>query len=169
MGFIYSQDSILILEFLERHGPASFPALLDLAICQGWNKDGKKVRAMHRLGLAFKELQMSRSAFKLVLDKQEFWFPDGYIREHGNIDPAKQDVIARQAVQQEKLAARLEEVGGRLENGVAVFPSGVQYPVRYDIDNGVICFGNDLCCHFDDLRDKDKAFKDCIRTKKNGK
>ena len=89
--FINNSDAGQILDFLEKNGPAPYEALLALAICHGWNRDGKKVRAMHRLGVALKKLKSSRSAYRLELGGREFWFPDGYTKANGRIDPAKQE------------------------------------------------------------------------------
>jgi hypothetical protein len=171
-GFINNCDAKLILDFLERHGPAPYEALLDLAVCHGWNKDGKKVRAMHKLGLALKKLKSSRSAYRLELGGREFWFPDGYTKAKGRIDPAKQEAAALQAVREEELAGRrqelaallseqLEVAGGHLANGVATF-DGASYPVKFNLQKEIFYLGDRFYCSLGDLKDRNKPFKSCL-------
>jgi hypothetical protein len=172
-GFINNDDAKLILDFLEKQGPAPYDALLALAILQGWNRDGKKVRAMHRLALALKRLAASKCAYRLELDGKEFWFPDGYVKDNGHIDPAMQDAIVWQAVRQEELDARRQELiallseklledGACLESGEAII-DGTRYPVRFNLQKEVYYFGDKLYCHLSDLRDRKKSFKNCLQ------
>jgi hypothetical protein len=171
-GFINNCDAKLILDFLERNGPAPYEALLALAICHGWNRDGKKVRAMHRLGLALKKLKSSRSAYRLDLGGREFWFPDGYVKENGRIDPAKQEAAALQAVRDEELAGRrqelaallsdrLEEAGGHLANGVATL-GGASYPVKFNLQKEIFYLGDQFYFSLSDLKDQNKPFQSCL-------
>jgi hypothetical protein len=170
--FINNCDAREILDFLERNGPAPYEALLALANCHGWNRDGKKVRAMHRLGLALKKLKSSRSAYRLDLGGKEFWFPDGYVKENGRIDPASQEAVALQAVREEELAERrkelsallserLEMAGGHLVNGVATF-DGTSYSVRFNLTKDIFYLGDISYCSLSDLKDQSKPFKSCL-------
>ena len=170
--FTNNSDAGQILDFLEKNGPAPYEALLALAICHGWNRDGKKVRAMHRLGVALKKLALSGSAYRVELGGREFWFPDGYAKEHGHIDPANQEVAALQAVRDEELAARrkeltallsgrLEEAGGRLANGIATL-DGASYPVKFNLQKEFFYLGDQFICYLSDLKDQNKPFQSCL-------
>jgi len=171
-GFSNNCDAKLILDFLARHGPAPYEALLALAICHGWNKDGKQVRAKHRLGLALKKLRSSRIAYRLELGGREFWFPDGYAKTNGRIDPAAQEAAALQAVREEELAGRrqelatllsgrLEEAGGHLADGMATF-DGASYPVKFNLQKEIFYLGDRFCCSLSDLQDRSIPFENCL-------
>ena len=69
---------------------------------------------MHRLGLALKKLKSSRSAYRLELGGREFWLPDGYTKTKGRIDPDKQGAAALQAVRDEELAGRRQDLAALL-------------------------------------------------------
>jgi hypothetical protein len=166
------EDAKLILDFLNSHGPGPREALQSLAICYGWSKDGKKVRALHRLSLALKALEHSRAAYRVQLGDAELWFPDGYTKEHGRIDVARQTAAVWKAVREEELAARrreltallsdkLKEADGHMENGTATF-NGASYPVKYNVQKEIFILGNKYFCRLGDLRDRNKSFKNCL-------
>jgi hypothetical protein len=170
--FINNSDAGQILDFLEKNGPAPYEALLALAICHGWNRDGKKVRAMHRLGVALKKLALSRSAYRVELGGREFWLPDGYTKAKGRIYPDKQGAAALQAVREEELAGRrkelvallseqLEKAGGYLANGVATF-DGASYPVKFNLQKEIFYLGDQFYFSLSDLKDQNKPFKSCL-------
>lgn len=171
-AFVNNKDASLIVDFLGQHGPAPYDALLALAVCHSWNKDGKQIRAKHRLGLALRKLELLRCAYRLNIAGKEFWFPDGYGKANGHIDPATQEQIAWKAVHQEEREFRRQELtallsdklfaaGSYLANG-EIAMDGARYPVRFNMQKDIFYFGDKFYCHLSDLKDRNKSFKDCL-------
>jgi hypothetical protein len=144
-GFLYGKDAVAILEFLERNGPCSREVLMFLSM-----------KNKYRMVDALKKLETSHYAYRITLDGVEWWLPQGYVQQHGRIDPALQEMAAW-------LAARLEVEGGHLDGEAAVVPSGLRIAVRYDVSHGIIHLGDEQYCRFDDLRNKEMSLKNCIQ------
>jgi len=111
---ITSASALRVLGFLERVGPAPYDALL---VALGLRP--------YRLLKALRHLRGAGAAFPVRLavrgEAVEFWRP----RDSPRFDPARAEALAW-------FAARLEEAGGRYEQGTALFPSGQRLPVDVD-------------------------------------
>lgn len=107
MGFVTSPRAARVLDFLRRAGPCPFPAL---RAATGLDNE--------RLAKALRHLRRAGFAAPVRLRNGEFWATDG-----ASFDLETQETLAW-------FAARLEEAGGRYEEGVAKFPKGQVLPVR---------------------------------------
>lgn len=133
-GLITSPRAAKVYDFLRRVGPSPFQALL---VATGM-KAGQLAKALRHLrggGYAYSTRQGS----------VEFWCPDGPL-------PAGtgQEALAW-------FAARLEEAGGRYENGAAKFPKGQELPTRVGVDK--VRVGRYVCC-LNDL--KERPLRECL-------
>jgi hypothetical protein len=111
---ITSPTAARVLEFLERAGPAPYDAL-SVALGLRPYKLLKALRHLRGAGAAYPVRLAVRG------EAVEFWRP----RDSPRFDPARAEAIAWFAV-------RLEEAGGRYEQGTALFPSGQKLPVGLD-------------------------------------
>lgn len=133
-GFVTSPLAARALDFLGRVGPTPFHALAAaLGVKPG------------RLAKALRQLRGAGYASPVRLGGVEFWCPDGSRPGPG------QEALAW-------FAARLEEAGGRYENGVAKFPGGQELPVR--AEGGRVLVGR-WEASLADLREK--PLRGCLR------
>jgi len=148
---ITSATAARVLEFLERAGPAPYDALLAALGLRPF-----------RLAKALKHLRGAGAAYPVRLSVRgevvEFWRP----RDSPRFDPARAEALAW-------FAARLEEAGGRYENGRALFPSGQALPVDVDAcPEGIAVVNGDKpgkCLAWCYLRDlKTRRLEKCLRS-----
>jgi hypothetical protein len=136
--FINSPVQVAMLEFLERVGPSPCPALEV--------KFGKKTQKH------LYKLRNQGYIYNLILNKVEFWIPQGY----GKFNPRQQELLAW-------LVARWEQGGGEFENNMATSPNGMEFVVRLEGDKVIL--SNEkatLYVLLEDLRQKN--IKDCLHS-----
>lgn len=136
-GFITSPRAAKAYEFLQRVGPSPFPALL---VATGM-KTGQLAKAL-------RHLRGGGYAYPIRQNGVEFWYPSPSLPIG-----AGQEALAW-------FAARLEEAGGRYENGVAKFPKGQEMLVKV---NGEAVHVGGYICWLADLREK--PLRECLKKK----
>lgn len=137
-GIICSPKAERILDFLQRAGPSPFKAIV---VATGM-KPGDVKRALNILRGAGYSYPEKKSGI-------EFWLPveqDGF---SGNLQ-----------IQEARtwFIARLEEAGGKYENGMAHYPSGIAFPI--EIKGSLIQTGG-LAAELNDL--KQKSLLECLK------
>lgn len=129
-GFIYSQRQLEIYRFLERVGPCPLPAL--------------EVRFGRKALKDLKALRQAGYVYDIVLNRINFWSPQGY----GHFKPGEQELMALFIV-------RLEEKGGQYNgNGICTTPNGTQ--LRLQPQDGFMLVIDDqqrkMTAYLDDLK-----------------
>lgn len=133
-GFVTSPTAARALDFLRRVGPAPFPAVcVALGVGPG------------RLARALRHLRGAGYARPVRVSGVEFWCSDGVGPGPG------QEALAW-------FAARLEEAGGRYENGAARFPNGQEF--RVEAVDGRVAVGKWVAC-VEDL--EQKPLRECLK------
>lgn len=140
LGFITSPKAAEVYDFLRRVGPAPFPALV---VAMGLRAD--------RLAKALHHLRGGGYVYPVRQGGVEFWCPNA--RPPG----AGQEGLAW-------FAARLEEAGGRYEDGKAHFPKGQEVPVKVNGDRVLV---GRYVCRLTDL--KERPLRECLQKMKCGK
>ncbi|MGB9792590.1 MAG: hypothetical protein ACPLTR_08455 [Thermacetogeniaceae bacterium] len=136
-GFITSPKAARVYDFLQRAGPSPFQAL---GVATGL-KPGQLAKAL-------RHLRGGGYASPVRMRGVEFWAVDG----------ASFSLDGQEALSW--FAARLEEAGGKYQDGTAVFPKGQEFPVK--ASDGRV----DVGAYFFLLEDlKEKPLRECFRKK----